>query len=40
VRKNPAFVLEGAIVAAILKFTFDQIPAQVENTLFKGYGTE
>ncbi len=40
VRENPAFVLEGAIAAALLAFTFDQILAQVENTLFKGYGTE
>lgn len=40
VRENPAFVLEGAIAAALLAITFDQVLAQVETTLFKGYGTE
>jgi len=29
-----------AIAAALPVFTFDQALAQVENTLFKGYGTE
>jgi osmoprotectant transport system permease protein len=36
VRENPAFVLEGAISAAILAFVLDQTLAKFEQSLFRG----
>jgi osmoprotectant transport system permease protein len=40
VRENPAFVLEGAISAALLAFILDQILGKTEQSLFSFYGLE
>ncbi len=40
VRENPAFVLEGAIAAALLAFIMDQYLAKAEQSLIKAYGME
>jgi osmoprotectant transport system permease protein len=37
VRENPAFVLEGAISAALLAFILDQILGKAEQNLFSAY---
>jgi len=39
VRENPAFVLEGAIAAALLAFIIDQYLARVEQSLMVAYGS-
>jgi osmoprotectant transport system permease protein len=38
VRENPAFVLEGAIAAALLAFLLDQYLARAEQSLVLAYG--
>jgi osmoprotectant transport system permease protein len=38
VRENPAFVLEGAIAAALLAFILDQYLARAERSLMLAYG--
>jgi osmoprotectant transport system permease protein len=38
VRENPAFVLEGAIAAALLAFLLDQYLARAEQSLVPSYG--
>ena len=38
VRENPAFVLEGAIAAALLAFILDQYLARAEQSLVLSYG--
>jgi osmoprotectant transport system permease protein len=38
VRENPAFVLEGALTAALLAFVLDQILGKTEQSLFSAYG--
>jgi osmoprotectant transport system permease protein len=38
VRDNPAFVLEGAIAAALLAFILDQYLARAEQSLVLTYG--
>jgi osmoprotectant transport system permease protein len=38
VRENPAFVLEGAIAAALLAFLLDQYLARAEQSLVLSYG--
>jgi osmoprotectant transport system permease protein len=38
VRENPAFVLEGAIAAALLAFILDQYLARAEKSLMLAYG--
>jgi osmoprotectant transport system permease protein len=40
VRENPAFVLEGALSAALLAFLLDQIIAKTEIYLFQAYGRQ
>lgn len=39
VRENPAFVLEGAIAAALLAFIIDQYLARAEQSLMVAYGS-
>ncbi len=38
VRENPAFVLEGALTAALLAFVLDQILGKTEQSLYSAYG--
>ena len=40
VRDNPAFVLEGAIAAALLAFILDQYLARAEQSIVTSYGTK
>ncbi|HEB32535.1 MAG TPA: ABC transporter permease [Spirochaetes bacterium] len=40
VRENPAFVLEGAISAALLAFVLDQILGKTEQSLFSTYSLD
>ena len=40
VRDNPAFVLEGAIAAALLAFILDQYLARAEQSFITTYGTK
>ena len=40
VRESPAFVLEGAISAALLAFVLDQILGKAEQSLFSAYSLE
>jgi osmoprotectant transport system permease protein len=40
VRDNPAFVLEGAIAAALLAFILDQYLARAEQSLILSYGVK
>jgi osmoprotectant transport system permease protein len=40
VRENPAFVLEGAISAALLAFVLDQILGKAEQSLFSAYSLD
>jgi osmoprotectant transport system permease protein len=40
VRDNPAFVLEGAIAAALLAFILDQYLARAEQSLVVSYGVQ
>lgn len=37
VRENPAFVLEGALIAALLAFLFDQYLGRAERGLFRSF---
>jgi osmoprotectant transport system permease protein len=40
VRENPAFVLEGALIAALLAFLMDQYLGKAEQELFRSYKLE